>query len=107
MEGPSSQVSHKGPGSLFPPMGPGSPVPGEGSQMEDPGSRVPHNGPWSQVPGPRTHFPGMPSKNVSQIFKILFQTGDINIFVLHGVFFSRYVHLKSSLSDESNISGEI
>ena len=42
----------------------------------------------------------MNSKNVSQIFKILFQTGDINIFVLRGVFFSRYVQLKSSFSDE-------
>ena len=42
----------------------------------------------------------MNSKSVSQIFKILFQTGDINIFVLHGVFFSRYVQLKSSCSDE-------
>ena len=29
----------------------------------------------------------MSSKSVSQIFKILFQTGDINIFVLHSVFF--------------------
>ena len=28
------------------------------------------------------------------------QTGDINIFVLRGVFFSRYVRLKSSFSDE-------
>ena len=43
---------------------------------------------------------------MSQIFKILFQTGDINIFVLRGVFFSRYVQLKSSFSDEKN-SGEI
>ena len=42
----------------------------------------------------------MSSKSVSQIFKILFQTGDINTFVLHGVFFSRYVRLKSSFSDE-------
>ena len=43
---------------------------------------------------------------MSQIFKILFQTGDI-IFVLHGVFFSRYVQLQSSFSDEKkNISGE-
>ena len=49
----------------------------------------------------------MSSKNVSQIFKILFQAGDINIFVLRGVFFSRYVQLKSSFSDERNISGEI
>ena len=33
-------------------------------------------------------------------FKILFQNGDINIFVLRGVFVNRYVQLK-------NISGEI
>ena len=45
---------------------------------------------------------------MSQIFKILFQTEDINIFVLPDVFFSRYVQLKSSFSDEKkNISGEI
>ena len=44
---------------------------------------------------------------MSQIFKILFQTGDIKIFVLRGVFFSRYGQLKSSLSDVKNISGEI
>ena len=49
----------------------------------------------------------MSSKSVSQIFKILFQTGDINIFVLRGVFFTKYVQLKSSFSDEKNISGEI
>ena len=49
----------------------------------------------------------MSSKIVSQIFKILFQTGDINIFVLRGVLFSRYVPLKSSFSDENNINGEI
>ena len=49
----------------------------------------------------------MSSKSVSQIFKILFQTGDINIFVLFGVFFSKYIQLKSSFSDEENISGEI
>ena len=42
----------------------------------------------------------MSSKSVSQIFKILFQTGDINIFVLRGIFFSRYVQLKSSFSDK-------
>ena len=42
----------------------------------------------------------MSSKKVSQIFKILFQTGDINIFILRGVFFSRYVQLKSSFSNE-------
>ena len=50
----------------------------------------------------------MSSKSVSQIFKILFQTADINIFVLRGVFFSRYVlQLKSSFSDEKTISAEI
>ena len=49
----------------------------------------------------------MSSKSVSQIFKILFQTGDINIFVLRGVFFSRYVQRKSSLSEEKHSSGEI
>ena len=38
----------------------------------------------------------MSSKSVSHIFKILFKTGDINIFVLRGVFFSIYVQLKSS-----------
>ena len=37
---------------------------------------------------------------MSQIFKILFQTGEINNFVLPGVFFGRYVQLKSSFSDE-------
>ena len=42
----------------------------------------------------------MSSKSMSQIFKISFQTGDFNIFVLPGVFFSRYVQLKSSFSDE-------
>ena len=45
----------------------------------------------------------MSSKSVSQIFKTLFQTGDINIFVLRCVFFSRYVQLKSSFSVEKNI----
>ena len=48
----------------------------------------------------------MSSKSMSQIFKILFQTGDINIFVLRGVLFSRYVQLKRSFSNEKN-SGEI
>ena len=38
----------------------------------------------------------MSSKRVSQIFKILFQTGDANIFVLRGIFFSRYIQLKAS-----------
>ena len=42
----------------------------------------------------------MSSRSVSQIFNILFQPGDINIFVLRGVFFTRYIQLKSSLSDE-------
>ena len=37
----------------------------------------------------------MSLKSMSQVFKSLFQTGDINIFVLRGVFFSRYVQLKS------------
>ena len=37
---------------------------------------------------------------MSQIFKILFQTGDINVFVLRDVFFGRYLQLKSSFSDE-------
>ena len=45
----------------------------------------------------------MSSKSMSQIFKILFQTGDINIFLLRGVFFSKYVQLKSSFFDEENI----
>ena len=44
---------------------------------------------------------------MSQSFKILFQTGDINIFVLRGVYFSKYVQLRSSLSDEKNIIGDI
>ena len=44
----------------------------------------------------------MSSKSMSQIFKILFQTGDINIFVLCGVFFSRYIQLKSSLPNKKH-----
>ena len=48
----------------------------------------------------------MSSKIASQILKILFQTGDINNFVLRDVFVSRYVQLKTSFSDEKN-SGEI
>ena len=47
------------------------------------------------------------SKSVSQILKISFQTGNINIFVLRGVFFSGNVQLKSSFSDEKIISEEI
>ena len=42
----------------------------------------------------------MSSKSLSQILKILFQTRDINIFVLRGVFFRRYVQLESSFSDK-------
>ena len=38
----------------------------------------------------------MSSKSMSQSFKILFQTRDINNFVFHGGFLSRYVQLKSS-----------
>ena len=49
----------------------------------------------------------MSSKSMSQILKILFQTGDVNIFVLRGVFFSRYFQLKSFFFDEKNISEEI
>ena len=49
----------------------------------------------------------MSSRTVSRIFKILFQTGDINIFVLCGVFFSKYVQVKSSFSGKKNISVEI
>ena len=49
----------------------------------------------------------MSSKSISQIFKILFQTGHIDIFVLRDVLCSRYVQLKSCFSDEKNISGEI
>ena len=45
----------------------------------------------------------MSSKSVSQIF----QTGDINMFALRGVFFSNYVQLKRSFSDEKNITSEI
>ena len=40
----------------------------------------------------------MSSESLSQIFKILFQTGDINILALRGVFFSTYVQLKISFS---------
>ena len=56
----------------------------------------------------------MSSRSMFQIFKILFQTLDINVFVLRCVFFSRYVQLKSSFSDkktstvksETNVSTE-
>ena len=46
----------------------------------------------------------MSAKNMSQIFKILLQTGDINIFVLRGVFCSRNIQLKSSFSDEKKLA---
>ena len=46
-------------------------------------------------------------KSVSQIFNILFQTGNINIFALWDVAFSRSVQLKSSFSDKKNISNKI
>ena len=49
----------------------------------------------------------MSSKSMSQISEILLHTGDINIFVLCGVFFSRYAQLKIYFSNEKNISGEI
>ena len=39
-------------------------------------------------------------KCVSHIFKSLFQTGDINLFIVRGVFFSRYLQLKSSFTDK-------
>ena len=42
----------------------------------------------------------MSSNSMSQIFKIVFQTEYINIFVLCGVFFSRSVQLKGSFSDK-------
>ena len=42
----------------------------------------------------------MSSKNVPQIFKILLQTGAINVFVLRGVLFDTYAQLKSSFSGE-------
>ena len=46
----------------------------------------------------------MSSKSVPQIFQILFQIGDVNILVLRGVFFGRYVQLISSLSEEKTLA---
>ena len=46
----------------------------------------------------------MSSKKGSQVFKTLFQTEDIDFFILRDVFFSRYVQLKSSFSDEKKTS---
>ena len=40
----------------------------------------------------------MSSKSMSQIFKILFQTGDINTFVLRGVFLVDYTE---------NVNGDV
>ena len=48
----------------------------------------------------------MSSKSLSQVFKILFQTADINIFVLPVVSFSRYVRLKSSFRDKTTSAVE-
>ena len=42
----------------------------------------------------------MSSKACLRFFKVFFQTGDINIFVLRGVFFIWYVQLKGSFSDK-------
>ena len=39
---------------------------------------------------------------MAEIFKILFQTRDISIFVLHGVSFIRYVQLKSLFSEKKH-----
>ena len=49
----------------------------------------------------------MSLKSLSQIFKIVFQTENINIFVFCGVRFSGYVQLKASFSDEKSNSGEV
>ena len=38
---------------------------------------------------------------MSQIFKILFQTGKINVFVLRGFLFSTYAQLKAPLPVKS------
>ena len=46
----------------------------------------------------------MSSKSMSQVFEILFQAGDISIFVFRG---GVYVQIKSSFSDEKNVSGGI
>ena len=44
------------------------------------------------------------AQKVFPIFKILFQTGNINTFVLYCVLSIGYVQLKSSFSDEQKIS---
>ena len=42
----------------------------------------------------------MSSKSMSQISRTLFQTGDINIFVLLDVFYSRCIQIKTYFSDK-------
>ena len=42
-------------------------------------------------------------KKCASDFQNLIQTGDINFFVLHGVYFARYGPLKSSFSDEKTL----
>ena len=49
----------------------------------------------------------MSSKGVSQILKIFFQTGNLNIFVHRSVCLFKYVQLKRTLSDGKEMSGEI
>ena len=39
---------------------------------------------------------------LSKIFKILFQAGNINIFVFHGIFYNRSAQLKSYFSDKKS-----
>ena len=43
----------------------------------------------------------MSSKSMSQLLKILFQTGNINIFVLRVVFFNRYLLVEHMFSKSS------
>ena len=42
-----------------------------------------------------------------QILKILIQTGDINIFVLHGLVSAIYFQIKGSFSSKKNTHGKI
>ena len=42
----------------------------------------------------------MSSKRVFQVFKILFQIRDINVFVYRDVFFRKYFQLKNSFCNE-------
>ena len=44
----------------------------------------------------------MSSNSVSHIFKILFQIGDVDIFVLCAVFVSTYLQLRNSFSHKKN-----